>query len=186
MVVHHDAELPDGRLIKDLTVAELPPEVPLLGAALDALDGLFVNIEIKNADVDPDHDPDECLAAAVASLVAERGLYDRVVVSSFAIATTDAVAEADPEIACGYLTSPRWDQAAALQRAIDRGYAAFHPNHVSVNQALVDAAHEAGLQINVWTVDDPDRLRWLAGLGVDAVITNVPDAAIAALRGPRA
>ena len=41
-------------------------------------------------------------------------------------------------------------------------------------------AHAAGLAVNTWTCDDPDRIRWLADLGVDAVITNVPDVALAA------
>ena len=40
----------------------------------------------------------------------------------------------------------------------------------------------AGLAVNTWTVDEPDRIRWLADLGVDGVITNVPDVALA---GPR-
>ena len=186
LVVHHDAALADGRLIKDVEVPDLPAHVPLLGAALDACDGMVVNIEIKNVEVDPDYDPDEFLAAAVAALVGERDLHERVVVSSFSLATIDAVAEADPDIRCGYLTSPRWDQVGALQRAIDAGHAAFHPNHASVNEALVAAAHDAGLEVNVWTVDEPDRLRWLATLGVDAIITNVPDVAVATLREARA
>ena len=41
--------------------------------------------------------------------------------------------------------------------------------------------HAAGLRVNTWTVDDPDRIRELASWGVDAVITNVPDVARAAL-----
>ena len=40
-------------------------------------------------------------------------------------------------------------------------------------------AHDAGLAVNTWTCDEPERIRWLADLGVDAVITNVPDVALA-------
>jgi glycerophosphoryl diester phosphodiesterase len=36
-------------------------------------------------------------------------------------------------------------------------------------------AREAGLAVNVWTVNDPDRMRELIDLGVDAIITDVPD-----------
>jgi glycerophosphoryl diester phosphodiesterase len=60
---------------------------------------------------------------------------------------------------------------------------AIHPHHLSVNAELCRAAHEMGLAVNTWTVDDPDRMEWLAQAGVDAVITNVPDVAVATLRG---
>lgn len=188
LAVHHDATLVDGRVIAELTDAELPAGVPLLDAAIDACDGLFVNVEIKNLEDDADHDPTEYLATAVAALVGERRLHDRVLVSSFSAATIDAVADADPDIRCGYLTSPRWDQHDALDRVIARGHAALHPHHLTVNAELVERAHDAGVAVHTWTVDDPDRIRWLADIGVDAVITNVPDVAIEALKeiSPRA
>jgi glycerophosphoryl diester phosphodiesterase len=40
---------------------------------------------------------------------------------------------------------------------------------------MVAAAHGVGLSVNVWTVDDPARIRELSAMGVDAIITNVPD-----------
>ena len=41
--------------------------------------------------------------------------------------------------------------------------------------------HAEGLQVNVWTVDDPARIAELAGWGVDGIVTNVPDIARRAL-----
>ena len=38
-------------------------------------------------------------------------------------------------------------------------------------------AHAAGLAVNTWTCDDPDRIRELIGWGVDGICTNVPDVA---------
>ena len=182
MVVHHDAALADGRPIHELTVADLPDPVSLLGAALDACDGLTVNIEIKNVPVDIDFDPEHYLAGAVVSLVNERELAAKVVVSSFNLDTIDRVRHLDSEIPTGYLASPTWDQLEALQRAIAGGHGAFHPHQLVVNDELVRAAHDSGVEINVWTADEPDRIRWLAERGVDAIITNVPDVAIDALR----
>nr|MCQ3812404.1 glycerophosphodiester phosphodiesterase [Acidimicrobiia bacterium] len=50
------------------------------------------------------------------------------------------------------------------------------------SRALIDAAHAAGLEVNVWTVNDPDQIAQLAALGADAVITDVPDVAREVLR----
>jgi glycerophosphoryl diester phosphodiesterase len=46
---------------------------------------------------------------------------------------------------------------------------------------LVALAHDQGVAVNTWTVDDPARMVELAGWGVDGVVTNVPDVARAAL-----
>lgn len=185
LVVHHDAALPDGRVLVELSAADLPPEIPLLRTALDACAGMLVNIEIKNVEADVDFDPDQFLAAAVVDLLHERGTEPAdVLVSGFGLAAIDRVRALDPAIPTGYLASARWDQPKALQRAIDGGHAAFHPYHLVVSPELVAQAHAAGLAVNTWTVDDPDRIRWLAEVcGVDAVITNVPDVALAALGG---
>jgi glycerophosphoryl diester phosphodiesterase len=182
LVVHHDATLADGRAIHELQVADLPADVPLLDAALDACDGMVVNIEIKNVPVDIDWDPSEFLAEAVVALLQERKAHEDVLVSCFGLDAIDKVRRLDPSIPTGYLISARWDQVGALQRAIDGGHTAFHPHESAVTPELVGRAHDAGLAVNVWTVDDPDRMRWLAEeCGVDAVITNVPDVARATL-----
>jgi glycerophosphoryl diester phosphodiesterase len=40
---------------------------------------------------------------------------------------------------------------------------------------FVEAAHARGHEVHVWTVDDVEDVDYLAGLGVDAIITNRPD-----------
>jgi glycerophosphoryl diester phosphodiesterase len=45
---------------------------------------------------------------------------------------------------------------------------------------MVDARYMAwarrrGYRVNVWTVDEPDEMHRLIDLGVDGIITNVPD-----------
>jgi glycerophosphoryl diester phosphodiesterase len=51
----------------------------------------------------------------------------------------------------------------------------------AVDAELVGRAHGLGLAVNTWTVNDPDRIRALRDLGVDAVVSDVPDEALAAL-----
>jgi len=182
LVVHHDATLADGRLIVETDVRDLPDGVCLLGDALDACDDLLVNIEIKNVPVDPDFDPTERVAEQVVALIGERTLQDRVLVSSFSLATIDRVRALDGDLRCGYLTASAWNQISCLERAVEHGHRALHPPHATVDPALVAAAHDRGVSVHTWTVDDPERIRWLASVcRVDAIITNVPDAARSAL-----
>jgi glycerophosphoryl diester phosphodiesterase len=184
IVVHHDAELPDGRVIVELERTELPPSVCDLTDALDACEGMSVNIEIKNWPADPDFDPDELVAHRVAALIAERDLYDRVLVSCFHYPTIQLLRELDPRIPTAFLhllIDRDWPALAADVAAA--GHAALHPWDVVVDAALVDAAKAAGLEVNVWTVDDPDRMAELIALGVDGLCTNVPDVARAVVDG---
>ena len=42
---------------------------------------------------------------------------------------------------------------------------------------MVGAAHQRGLRMVVWTVDDPGRISQLADWGVDGIVTNRPEVA---------
>jgi glycerophosphoryl diester phosphodiesterase len=173
--VHHDAQLPDGRPIAETLAADLPPHIPLLDAALDACGELLVNIEIK--------EPPE-LAEVVVAEVRNRGIADRVLVSCFDLPTVDRVRALDEGIPTAYLVvfAPDHDRAGRLvDLCRRRGHAALHPHHVAVDAHLVELAHGVGVAINTWTVDEPTRVIELAALGVDAVVTNVPDIALRAL-----
>ncbi|HEY5891003.1 MAG TPA: glycerophosphodiester phosphodiesterase [Acidimicrobiia bacterium] len=52
-----------------------------------------------------------------------------------------------------------------------------------VDQKLVDAAHERGVQVHAWTVNDPAMIRHLVSLGVDGIVTDRPDLAMAEVNG---
>jgi glycerophosphoryl diester phosphodiesterase len=175
LVVHHDAELPDGRVIVELAADELPASVATLAEALDACDGMGVNIEIKNNAPDPDLDPTEQVAEGVVALLADRGGRDEVLISSFNPATLQRVRELDPSLATALLViEPPADVVDVLLAA---DHQALHPYDWFVDADLVTRCHAAGLRVNVWTVDDPARMQELLDLGVDGLCTNVPDVA---------
>jgi glycerophosphoryl diester phosphodiesterase len=44
-----------------------------------------------------------------------------------------------------------------------------------VDKELITAAHAAGVEVNTWTVNDLERAVELAELGVDGLITDLPD-----------
>ncbi|WP_426573655.1 glycerophosphodiester phosphodiesterase [Aquihabitans sp. McL0605] len=178
VVVHHDAELPDGRVIVEQQRADLPASVCDLTDALDACEGMSINIEIKNWPADPDFDETELVARDVVGLVQQRSLHQRVLVSCFHYPTIQLVHQLDPAIPTAFLhllIDRSWDELAADVAAA--GHTALHPWDGLVDAALMSAATAHGLEVNVWTVDDPDRMAQLIALGVDGLCTNVPDVA---------
>jgi glycerophosphoryl diester phosphodiesterase len=179
LAVHHDAHLGDGRAIVEISAADLPAHVPSLSEALDACRPLGVNVEIKNSPHEVDFDATAALVEAVVEVI--RGCSQPILVSSFHGPTLDRVRSVDPSIATALLTFDLSDPARAVADAVAAGHVALHPFDRTVTRELVALAHEAGLTINVWTVDDPARIEELAEMGVDGIVTNVPDVAAAVL-----
>ena len=184
LALSHDDTLTDGRVVVETAFADLPDHVTDLAHALDVCAPLaVVNTEIKNWPDDKDFDPAEQLAADVVALLTARGELDdgRHLISCFHLPTVDRVHDLAPGLATAWLLGLVEDPGALIDKAAERGHVAVHPHHAFVNEALISHAHAAGLAVNTWTCDDPDRIRWFADLGVDAVVTNVPDIALAAL-----
>jgi hypothetical protein len=44
-----------------------------------------------------------------------------------------------------------------------------------VDETVVEDVHGRGLALNVWTENDPERMKELIGFGVDMIITDAPD-----------
>ncbi|WP_436793254.1 glycerophosphodiester phosphodiesterase [Actinospongicola halichondriae] len=183
LVLHHDAQLPGGRIIAATTHADLPASIPTLEAALDTCVGMVVNIEIKNIPGEPDFHETCTLADEVVALLSERAGRDRVLISSFHLATIDRVKVLDPEIRTGFLTLVEPTALESVRLASKRGHDAINPYFLFVDEALIDAAHGAGLEVNAWTVNEPDVIAQLASLGIDGIVTDVPDVAVETLDG---
>ena len=183
LVVHHNPDLRDGRVIVHTDAADLPPSVPTLQAALDACAGMWVNVEIKNDTNEPDFDATDAIADQTMALLIERDEHQRWVVSSFRIETIDrcrAIAdELKLAIRTAWLTSVVPVDVSAM--LVQRGHVALHPWVRLLSRDVIDDCHANGLQVNTWTCDDPDRMRELIEWGIDGICTNQPEVALAVL-----
>jgi len=182
LVVHHDAHLPDGRAISECRRDDLPATVPELHEALDACAPVLVNIEIKNSVGEPGFDPTRSIAdRVVETLRARSEPNDRWLISSFDRATVDRVRDlAGPRTAL--LTEA--PAAVALDALFADGTPAhpvWHPWHGDLDAVTVARAHEAGVEVNVWTVDGEEAIRRVIAIGVDGICTDEPDTALTLL-----
>jgi glycerophosphoryl diester phosphodiesterase len=153
--------------------------LPTLDEALAACAGrarLFVELKVGGG---------EALVAAALAAV-ERAAGTDVAVISFDPTEVRLVAQRRPDLPVGYLVARRQVQVHGpswvIETAQQLGATFVSPQHDVVDAAFVALAHSAGFPVSAWTVDEPARMRALAGAGVDALTTNRPDVALSLFR----
>lgn len=161
--------------------------IPTLEEALALHPDLRLNVEIK-----PD---DPAAAEAMWQRIQRTASHDRILVA----AARGRVGRHFRKLAGGRVArSAAFDEAFAFWAAsrvgaeglVPVGYDALQVSehwrglHV-VDERFVQAAHARGLQVHVWTVDEPEAMDRLAHLGVDGIMTDRPDLLDPATGWPR-
>ncbi len=146
--------------------------IPLMEDLLGTWPELRVNI-------DPKHDG--CVEA-LAAVIRRTNSVDRVCVGAFSdrrIARLRAMLGRDLCTALGprgvaRLRASSWrvplgrPAAACAQVPVEIGAVRI------VDEAFLVAARRQGVQVHVWTIDDPDTMHELLDLGVDGIMTDRP------------
>ena len=182
LVVHHDALVasatigPTAAAIHETAAAELPGHVPVLGDALDACVGMWVNVEIKNDSSEAAFDAADAIADETVAHLLARHEDDRWLISCFRLETVDRCRSLAPQIRTAWLVDAVPPDAAATCRA--HGHAALHPQVALLARHTVEECHRLGVDVNTWTCDDPVRMSELIEWGIDGICTNVPDLAV--------
>lgn len=152
--------------------------IPTLEEVFDLVgDRCRVNVEIKNMAWDGGREVEP-----LVEMIQRRKLHEQVIVSSFNPIALMKMRWADPSIALGLLYSeelPVFLRRAWLGPLI--APEALHPHHTQIDEAYMAWARSQGHYVNTWTVNDPDEARRLAALGVDTIISDVPDVILAAI-----
>jgi glycerophosphoryl diester phosphodiesterase len=134
--------------------------IPLLSQVLDEFGArCTLNIELKDCG----------LASDVRELVLPRGIAGNVIVSSFDWTELQPLIRQVP-IALLSSTRSRLVGTARTMHAI-----AIHPRQDIVSQKLVRAAHEAGLKVYAWTVNETADAMRMRQMGVDGIFSDFPE-----------
>ena len=158
--------------------------IALLEEVLEEFPGVVLNLDIKQTA--PVVAPYE---EALAAMLRRFGRVDDVIVASFLDTATDAFATFAPEIP----TSAGTVAVAAFYQAVQAGETPAPLVHAAlqvparfgemtlVDRRFVEVAHEQGLAVHVWTIEEEDEMRDLCALGVDGIITDRPTALVGVL-----
>ncbi len=201
VVLFHDSDLGrvtgDQRAVAAVSYAELADLMAERGGLLSLREALEdftetrFNIDVKAAAV----------AEPAGTIIGEH--CDRVLLTSFSDEHRARALAAARRVAGGLAgadspaTSPgrgalirlllavHFGPQAARARAFDGLDALQIPERQGpvrvLSPRLIEAAHHAGVEVHVWTVNDPARMKELVALGVDGIITDRADLALETL-----
>lgn len=148
--------------------------IPTLDQVMESVgQRLLLNVELKTL---TRHN--QKLVAAVVKNVAQHGLEERVLISSFNPYALREVHGQASHLPLGLLYDAlptSWLARVRARWMHDLTLRAVHPHHTLIRRGAVHRAHERGRHVIAWTVDDSDRMQALVEQGVDGIITNHPD-----------
>ncbi len=140
--------------------------------------------------------PEEFIAALL-SVVREQGFLERITIQSFDWRTLQETQRRAPNVPTSYLTvqqdwfdnirmgesgSSPWTAgydidafAGSIPQMVKAaGGSIWSPYHRGISAQRVKQAHDLGLEVKVWTVNNADRMEALINMGVDGIITDYP------------
>jgi glycerophosphoryl diester phosphodiesterase len=135
--------------------------------------------------------------AELAGALEGRGLLERAMISTQEISSIRKLRQLEPDLRIGWTypkTKRDWTQYPWAQPALRAGISALrrrYPStlakqapdlqvnsvwvyHPIITPKAVEVAHDLGLEVMAWTVDDAERIRELLAMGVDGICSNDP------------
>jgi glycerophosphoryl diester phosphodiesterase len=164
---------------------EFPDRVPVDGTHAPRLSDVFAlvrregdrrvrfNIETKISEKEPDESPPpEEFARRLVDEIRAAGMQRRSTIESFDWRTLAVAQRIAPEIPTVYLT---YKMEGAARKVKEAGGTIWSPFYKDVDEAKIREAHALGIQVVVWTVNDPADMKRMVEWGVDGLITDRPD-----------
>jgi glycerophosphoryl diester phosphodiesterase len=189
------AQFPDQRAVPGTKIPTLKEVIGLVRKSGDQ--NVRLNIETKIDPSRPEESPEpQRFVMLLLDLLQAEQFSGRVMVQSFDWRTLLLVQKLAPEIPTVYLTAQSgsaptisldkasvWtagfnpaEHGKSLPRTIKAaGGAIWSPYFGDVTPALISESHALGLQVVVWTVNEPADMARLIEMGIDGIISDHPD-----------
>jgi len=129
---------------------------------------ISINFEIKNGIIRY-----EGIEEKLINTIYENDIQDRVILSSFNHYSMVKCKEISKEIKTGLLYMEGLYRPDEYAKFV--GADALHPNFYALNMELIQIIKAAGIEINTFTVNDTNYMKYFYQAGVDGIITNYPD-----------
>ncbi len=171
-----------------------PRQVPVPGTRIPTLDEFFewvkaspipgassvrFNIEMKSEEAHPELAPDPAeFARLLVDTLKRQGMLSRTIIQSFDLRTLREARKLAPDAILSALIEFRPEESLVELARKAGGAQVLSPNHEWLTREDVDAAHAVGIQVVPWTANSVSDWDRLAAIGVDAIITDDPRAAL--------
>ncbi len=126
-------------------------------------------------------DEGNALAAEIVRLVRKHQMVERVVVESFDLSVIAATKRIDAGIRTAALFEPKASRPVStirrlkmIDQALEQRADEIALHYTLVGKRVVEKARNEGLEVVVWTVDDPKWIARAQSLGLKALIANNP------------
>ncbi len=190
IVICHDEKInrtSNGKgLIKDFTLTQLREfdfskgkmqkgfegaKIPTMKEVFELIKptNLTINIELKTGVIFY-----KGLEEKIIKMTEEYGFMDRVIFSSFNHYSVKKIKELRPEAKCGFLYMDGTIDMPTYCK--DHRIDALHPAFYNMQyDGFLENCAKNGIELNVWTINEEDRILRCIKSGVNAMITNYPD-----------
>jgi glycerophosphoryl diester phosphodiesterase len=184
-VLHHNPDLPGGRLIKNLRRADLPAAIPTLEDALTKFPTTNWLLEIKTYPPNPErsHPPAIMAAQTLTAINAAKILHHFITIMAFDWRVLAEIQSLAPHLQRACLTSPDteanrqlwWNTETAPTPAAvaATGATAWAPEHSTLTHQQIRQAQSRNLKTYIWTINTNQAFTRLNPLA-DIIITDVP------------
>lgn len=156
-------------------------KIPTLREYLDFIK--TTDISVLNIEIKSQKENNSIIVKDTIEMIKEYDLFDKLLISSFDTDVLIGVKKYDEKCKTGFLYAPNRNVTPViLSRVVQMTKTqlhadAIHPYYRFITRKLVETAHNNGIEVSPWTVNNVKDINKLIDYGVDGLITDLPDVA---------